>query len=664
MAEPRPTLLYAPLFPATLSFATGIILYSLTSLWWILGLAIAASVICLVLRRNYLLLMWLALAIGAINAYVRTPSELPDGFYGREAVMCGVVEKTKETEEALTMTVEVDSVNGAACRGFRIHVTDWNFSPYIPEASRITFKAKPERVESKADLPDEFDYADYLIRNGVVATASITGDDVTAVVDADGVIPAVRRLRGQIKDVILRSELSDYSKELLVTTLTGDTSILPPETREMFSKAGLAHILALSGLHVAIITLVISLMLSPLMLFGLTMIRRIIVVMLLWVFAVMTGLSPSVVRAVVMATVLMLALTLQRRPAPVNSLSFAALVILLFDPMAVYSIGFQLSFLSVLSILLLVDRLNPVSPRRRVAYYFTSAIAVSVSAMIATGIVAAYYFHIFPVYFLLANIPATLLLPLIIGGGVVIVMLEAAGLPCGVIVWSVDMLTECVRLINESVASLPGATTTGVFLSPLQVALWLTVIALIVMWLYKKKTVFVATACGVAAIIIATVAFQPHYAEQPIAYIPRHSGSTSVLVCGAGKLQVYTTALAPDHPSLREKITSRYGNFLSRRSIDSVEIHKASGKLLKINGKSILLVDSDRISAVADSVDYLLICRGFKGDPVSLASSIPSRNIVLSADIHPRRHDRYLSELSSAGITPINHRKKALIFFK
>ena len=222
--------------------------------------------------------------------------------------------------------------------------------------------------------------------------------------------------------------MSDPTIAFYIATITGDDSFLTDDSREEYSRSGLAHILALSGLHVAIIATVIAALLFPLHLMRQRKLRYIITIVILWIYAIVTGLSPSVTRAVVMTSMFLIALMIERRNSSLNALCFAALVILLFSPMSLYSIGFQLSFCAVASILIFANRMNPISPRHKIAYHFTSLITVSISAMIGTGLISAYYFHTFPVYFLLSNIIVLLILPFVLGGGILLTLLLAFGI--------------------------------------------------------------------------------------------------------------------------------------------------------------------------------------------------------------------------------------------
>ena len=140
--------------------------------------------------------------------------------------------------------------------------------------------------------------------------------------------------------------------------LLGDKSYMPDETRQIFSNAGIAHILALSGLHVGIIIVLISSILFPLGFFIPRKIIYLITIVFLWIFAFITGMSASVVRASIMATFYLSAKILERQNDSINALLGAITLILIVNPSALYDVGLQLSALTVTSIILFSEKLN------------------------------------------------------------------------------------------------------------------------------------------------------------------------------------------------------------------------------------------------------------------------------------------------------------------
>jgi len=181
---------------------------------------------------------------------------------------------------------------------------------------------------------------------------------------------------------------------------------LGKKVKQAYSATGTQHILAVSGLHVGIIY---SILLLPLTFFkqeghALRKSYLFLVLGLIWIYALMTGFSPSVVRAVVMFSLVTLGQMRKRKPSIWNILAFSALLLLVLDPDIQTDLGFQLSYLAVAGIVGLQPILLRMwAPSNRVLDYFWQMATVTLAAQLITSPLTLHYFHTFPTYFLVAN---------------------------------------------------------------------------------------------------------------------------------------------------------------------------------------------------------------------------------------------------------------------
>ena len=215
---------------------------------------------------------------------------------------------------------------------------------------------------------------------------------------------------------------------LLKALLTGDRSGLSTDTVRVFRASGGAHLLALSGLHIGILYLFLSRLLWPL---GNSRharrIRYILTVLAAGLFTLLTGASPSIVRAFLFILIRETALLAGRPRDSLQVLSTALLVQLVLDPSAIASVGFQLSYLAMAGIFLLYPRLEawwPKGPRIDPMRKVWQAAALSLSCQVFTGPLAWYRFHSFPTYFLLTNLLAMPLTTLLMGAAVATLTLQ------------------------------------------------------------------------------------------------------------------------------------------------------------------------------------------------------------------------------------------------
>ena len=255
------------------------------------------------------------------------------------------------------------------------------------------------------------------------------------------------RLRGFIDRIPFPSA---GTAPLLKALLTGDRSGLPRETVRIFRESGGAHLLALSGLHIGILYLLLSRFLWPL---GNSprarRFRYALTVLAAGLFTLMTGASPSIVRAFLFIFLTETARLLSRPRNPLRILSTALLIQLVLTPSAISSVGFQLSYLAMAGIFLLfpiLDGWYPETSRFDPVRKIWEAAALSISCQVFTGPLAWLRFHTFPTYFLLTNLLALPLTTLLMGTAVTTLALQGIGLCPGFLIHATDTL--CCALVR------------------------------------------------------------------------------------------------------------------------------------------------------------------------------------------------------------------------
>ena len=270
--------------------------------------------------------------------------------------------------------------------------------------------------------------------------------------------------------------LSDEAYAILAAMTLGDKSALTPEIRESFNITGASHILALSGLHLSIIYMMLTLLVPSR---RWRMVSQTLTILAIWAFALLTGLSPSVVRAATMLTVYGLLSIGYREKMSVNVLAFTAVIMLIASPTSLYKVSFQMSFLAVLGILLFNPLLTNLIPahvlqRHTLLKWLWGMTTVSISAQIGVAPLIVFYFHRFSTYFLLSNfvvVPCAYLL--IIG---CLLLLVTQFTPVATILASiVSLMTNALGKI----ASLPFANIDHLTPNIVQIALIYVIIACI-----------------------------------------------------------------------------------------------------------------------------------------------------------------------------------------
>ena len=289
-------------------------------------------------------------------------------------------------------------------------------------------------------------------------------------------LPLLLRIR--LKAAVLRDRLlatlgiprADDQRYAVIAAMTlGDKSYLSRQTRDLFNLSGGAHVLALSGLHLGIIYAVLTLLL-PL---GRRRkwLSQALILTAIWTYTLIVGMGASVVRAAAMLSVLSVGIVLSRGRASLNTLSLAAIVMLSADPMSLWDVGFQLSFMAVLGILLFYRFLFGLVPvRHRLTRALWGMTAVSLTAQVGTAPLVMYYFGRFACYFLLTNMIVVPAATIIVYGAVVMLLT----MPVPVVGKAVAaVLIAVAGVMNRTlalIASLPYASIEGISVCPVQVA--------------------------------------------------------------------------------------------------------------------------------------------------------------------------------------------------
>lgn len=664
----RPPLSYVPALFPLVGFIAGMLLSGAFNLYWFITVGIGGIVLICVSRRlpEWSSCVGVALlfcgAGGVDMIYDRLP-DVEQAVIKREEWQGEVID-VSENDRGIHLVIRPDSLH--IRMDVLVHTLHGTLHDPVPgDIVRFRCELLPPVNEN---VPGAVDYVAVLSRRGISATGF--SDDISVIGHRSSWRYYAWRARTEASSLLMRSGLSNGACSFLLAVLVGDDDWLSQDTRDMFSAAGVAHVLALSGLHVGIIIMALGLLLLPLGLIWDWRVRCGVIIIVLWGYAFFTGLSAPVTRASLMASLMCGGIILQRPYVSLNGMLVSALIILMVAPRQLWTPGFQLSYLAVGSILVLMPAVMPWLERvPRVIRWFAVTAALSLAAMLATAMLAMYYFQIFPVYFLLANIPVALVLPVLMVGGLALMVLEAVGFDavwlCSVVDWIYMAMLWWVELITDMPSSTIRCTDIhgGVLLS-YYIAVCVGVAAL-----YRRTAGWgvAVSVCVLAAALVAAYTLRPGESVQW--FIPRNAYFTTV-ICrmdsgshdgGLHRAVMYTTAPGVAASSLNGEYRDRYRTFIERfGSYDSLAVDDSrvvtysltgggAGKLVIVNHDSIL----GKVSAHAVGVDCALICRGYRGSWKSVADSLNPHMILLSADIPKRRHIRLLDSISTYSEIPV-----------
>lgn len=318
-------------------------------------------------------------------------------------------------------------------------------------------------------------------------------------------INTLRASASKLRDRIIKSlKERGFSKNefsVIEALLLGRRQDISSDLESDYQNAGAMHLLAISGLHIGILLFMLNWILKPMERYKSgKLIKFILLVTFLWIFAFIAGLSPSVIRAVGMFTILTIGLFSKRRNHLAHYLFTALFLSLLVNPMYLFDIGFQLSYTAVLSIIIISPLIKPIfRPRHKILNYFWNLLVVSIAAQIGVLPLGLFYFHQFSALFFLSSLCIIPFLGIVLGMGYFMILLDQFDLVPDFYIslfgWMIQMMNQTISVIGN----LEGLIFRDVFFSFSLLTLCYVMIIFLVSGIktYSKKWMFASLVCGI-----------------------------------------------------------------------------------------------------------------------------------------------------------------------
>lgn len=338
--------------------------------------------------------------------------------------------------------------------------------------------------------PYGFNYRTYMEGKGIIHQINLQEHSKFVTAKGKGSINGwASKTKTFVESKIDALDINDTARAFLKAFYLAIRTEIPEDVKINYKNSGVLHILALSGLHVGILLTILELLLRPIVRLrhGRKM-RSFIVILVLWGFAVLTGLSPSIVRAVTMFSFFALAHGLHRPTNSINTLFISALVILLVRPNFLFEVGFQLSYTAVLGILLIKPILDQYwQPKHFVLKPMVSLLNVSVAAQLGVLPLSLYYFHQFPALFFLTNLLVVPLLVLCLWGGFFIIVFSGIKAINEPLIYGFEYLIEMMNKCTNWVANFDVFLFKNITFDGVMVFVFYLIFSLIFKFIKTKK---------------------------------------------------------------------------------------------------------------------------------------------------------------------------------
>lgn len=341
--------------------------------------------------------------------------------------------------------------------------------------------------------PYQFDYAKYMRQKAIFKQIEVKRNGVY-VIPASGfsVTSWAAHLRRSIDLKLEQTEFTPNQIALIEALLLGQRGEMTDTNYQHFIDAGVVHVLAVSGLHIGILLFFLLWVFKPLTLlpYGKTM-RTIVVIVLLWIYAVLVGLSPSILRAVTMFSFLSLGLFFNRRSLTINMLCLSALVLLVYNPNFLYDVGFQLSYAAVLSILIFQKKLFKLFQfKTKVGRYIWGITSVTLSAQLGVLPLSLFYFHQFPGLFFISNLLIIPFIGVIIEVGVIVLLLLGIDHLPTIMVQGYGWILDVLQGIVDWVAQQEEFIIRHLYFSPAMLVISVVCLVALGFAVYRQKRLY------------------------------------------------------------------------------------------------------------------------------------------------------------------------------
>jgi competence protein ComEC len=410
-----------------------------------------------------------------------------------EAYRATIIEQPELKANSIKSVISIDEVyyhDEAQKRIGKVNVyLDQEVGKQLNYGDQLLIRGQPNLMEGPKN-PGEFDYRNYLVYNNIFHQQFV-GDRFVVLGNEppSKIMQHAFRLRALCQETIAGLIDDESVRGVVLALVLGIKDELDVEVRNAYSAAGAMHVLAVSGLHVGIIYGILLMLFKQL---GLSNKKNrwflaVVSVAALWMYAFITGLSPSVLRAVTMFSFVAIGKATVRRTNIYNTLAASAFVLLWYNPYLIMSVGFQLSYLAVFGIVYLQPKFYALLTIKNVILDKVWAITcVSIAAQIATGPLSILYFHQFPTYFFVSNlfiIPAALVILVL---GLMVLLFGWVPFLGEAMAWLLSQFVSATNALVFAVEGIPGSVIQGVNIKTYES--WLIYFAILfVIFLFVSK---------------------------------------------------------------------------------------------------------------------------------------------------------------------------------
>jgi len=404
------------------------------------------------------------------------------------------IEKAKSRKTEIKIIAIKNDENWTSCSGkILAYINHDSLSKNLSYGDLIAFSAIPSPTQSPQN-PFQFNYKNFLRFQQIEYQVYLANEKWNPLNINSGnvIIRYAVNSRKRLLDIYRKNNIKGQEFAVLSALTLGYKDEIDAETQRAFSASGAMHVLAVSGLHVGIIFLALQKLL-----FFLERGRRkkaiqlLIIASVIWAFAIISGLSPSVIRASAMVSLIVLGKLLLRHTNIFNVIAASAIVLLAVNPFMIMEVGFQLSYLAVTGIVALQPWIYKlIYVPNRILDWLWQLTSVSIAAQLCTFPLGLLYYQQFPNFFLFSNLIVIPLASIIICVAILLLAFSSFSLLAGVIATALNYLTLFLNHIVSYIEKLPYSFATGISISIIQTWMIYLIITTMCFFIVRKNRIW------------------------------------------------------------------------------------------------------------------------------------------------------------------------------
>ncbi len=421
--------------------------------------------------------------------------------------------------------------------------------PYLNPGDRLILRNVSVENLPERRNPGQFDYGKFLADRGIMGVIQVGRESTIGSVERGGrsIVSFLYNIREKFTRRI-EYLLPGQTAAFLTAILLGEKAGISPDIKSDFQNSGVAHVLAISGLHVSFVVLLIYILISV---FPVSFRwHNLLTILVLTFYAFLTGANPPVIRATLMVSIYMLGIILERKPNIYNTVFTAAFVILLFSPNQLFSVGFQFSFLAVLSILFFYNQLQPLEkrilqrlPAGRAGIWADRGLVkpflVSLAAQLGTIPLMAIYFHKIPLISFVLNLVVIPLAGLVVPAGILVLAISYLSFGLANLVGEfLHAVIQILFFIVHQAANLPLAYIQLTKVSVSEILLYLLLLGLAFGWYKSSFAQLRKPAVAFAAILFFWIML-PQDSPPELMMLDVGQGDASMVRTASGKILLF-----------------------------------------------------------------------------------------------------------------------------